>query len=43
MKYNQTLNAGLATLRQRGLNIIPVNTYAILAEIMATPSAYGIV
>lgn len=42
-QYNQTLNAGLATLSQRGLNIIPVNTYAILAEIMANPSAYGII
>ncbi|KHN52716.1 autotransporter protein [Pectobacterium fontis] len=42
-QYNQTLDNGLTTLSQNGLNIIPVNTYALLSEIMANPSAYGII
>ncbi|WP_227983129.1 autotransporter outer membrane beta-barrel domain-containing protein [Dickeya poaceiphila] len=42
-QYNQTLNNGLDTLSKDGLNIIPVNTYKIMAEIMANPSAYGII
>jgi outer membrane lipase/esterase len=36
--YNNTLNSGLANA---GLNIIPVNSYAILNEIVADPSRYG--
>ena len=36
--YNNTLNSGLANA---GLNIIPVNAYAILNEIVADPSRYG--
>ncbi|GLW36837.1 esterase EstA [Pectobacterium carotovorum subsp. carotovorum] len=42
-QYNHTLNNGLTTLSKNGLNIIPVNTYALLSEIMATPSTYGII
>jgi outer membrane lipase/esterase len=36
--YNNTLNSGLANA---GVNIIPVNSYAILNEIVADPSRYG--
>ncbi|HKU79040.1 MAG TPA: autotransporter domain-containing protein [Rhodanobacteraceae bacterium] len=36
--YNNTLNAGLANA---GVNIIPVNTFAMLNEIVADPSRYG--
>jgi outer membrane lipase/esterase len=37
--YNNTLNNGLANA---GLNIIPVNAYAILNEIVADPGRYGL-
>ncbi|MES2404056.1 MAG: autotransporter domain-containing protein [Pseudomonadota bacterium] len=36
--YNNTLNSGLASA---GVNIIPVNSYAILSEIIADPARYG--
>jgi len=36
--YNNTLNAGLANA---GVNIIPVNAFAMLNEIVADPSRYG--
>lgn len=36
--YNNALNAGLANA---GVNIIPVNTFAVLNEIVADPSRYG--
>lgn len=36
--YNNTLNSGLASA---GVNIIPVNSYAILNEIVADPARYG--
>ncbi|HEX5960724.1 MAG TPA: autotransporter domain-containing protein [Rhodanobacteraceae bacterium] len=36
--YNNTLNAGLAST---GINIIPVNTFALLNEIIADPGRYG--
>ncbi|KRF61718.1 autotransporter outer membrane beta-barrel domain-containing protein [Pectobacterium brasiliense] len=42
-QYNQTLDSGLATLSKNGLNIIPVNVYALLSEIMSSPSTYGII
>ena len=38
--FNATLNAGLASTR---IGIIPVNTYALLNEVLAAPSAYGFV
>ncbi|HEX5352540.1 MAG TPA: autotransporter domain-containing protein [Rhodanobacteraceae bacterium] len=37
--YNNTLNAGLAGA---GVNIIPVNTFALLDEFVADPSRYGL-
>ena len=36
--YNNTLNAGLASA---GVNIIPVNTFALVNEIVADPARYG--
>jgi outer membrane lipase/esterase len=36
--YNNALNAGLA---KTGVNIIPVNAFAMLNEIVADPSRYG--
>lgn len=36
--FNNALNAGLAST---GVNIIPVNTFAMLNEIVADPSRYG--
>ncbi|MGH8126013.1 MAG: SGNH/GDSL hydrolase family protein, partial [Rhodanobacteraceae bacterium] len=37
--FNNTLNAGLA---KTGVNVIPVNTFALLNEIVADPSRYGL-
>ncbi len=39
--YNGVLNSGLMQLSNNGLNIIPVNTFALLNEAVANPSAYG--
>lgn len=36
--YNNTLNLGLAGT---GINIIPVNTFALVNEFVANPAAYG--
>jgi len=36
--YNQTLFGGLA---QSGLQVIPLDTFSLIREISATPSAYG--
>jgi outer membrane lipase/esterase len=38
LQYNNTLNAGLASA---GINIIPVNTYALLNQLVADPSRFG--
>ncbi len=38
LTFNNTLNAGLANT---GVNIIPVNTFAFLNEVVANPGAYG--
>jgi outer membrane lipase/esterase len=38
LTFNNTLNAGLA---KAGVNIVPVNTYAMLNEIIADPGRYG--
>jgi outer membrane lipase/esterase len=38
LTFNNTLNAGLANA---GVNIIPVNTFAMLNEIIADPGRYG--
>ncbi|MFC5436619.1 autotransporter domain-containing protein [Rhodanobacter umsongensis] len=39
--YNGVLNSGIAQLSNNGLNVIPVNTYTLLNEVIANPSAYG--
>ncbi|PWK82103.1 autotransporter outer membrane beta-barrel domain-containing protein [Fulvimonas soli] len=39
--YNSTLNTGLIQLNSNGLNVIPVNTYALIDEVVANPAAYG--
>jgi len=39
--YNGVLNAGIAQLSANGLNVIPVNTFALLNEVIANPAAYG--
>ncbi|MEI7036883.1 autotransporter domain-containing protein [Fulvimonas yonginensis] len=39
--FNGVLNSGLAQLSAGGLNVIPVNTFALLNEVIADPSAYG--
>lgn len=38
LNYNAALNAGLATLRD---GIIPVNTFALVNEVLANPGAFG--
>ena len=38
LTYNNTLNTGLAST---GVNIIPINTFAVLNQIIADPSRYG--
>ena len=38
--FNTTLNNGLKTL---GVGIVPVNTYALLDEVLADPAKYGFV
>jgi outer membrane lipase/esterase len=38
LTFNNTLNTGLANA---GVNIIPVNTFALLNELIADPSRYG--
>jgi outer membrane lipase/esterase len=39
--YNSQLNIGLSQLSASGMNIIPVNSFALLNELIANPSAYG--
>ncbi len=39
--YNGVLNSGIAQLSNNGLNVIPVNTFALINEVIANPSAYG--
>ncbi|MBP1473121.1 autotransporter domain-containing protein [Frateuria sp. MAH-13] len=39
--YNGVLNTGLSQLSNNGLNVIPVNTFALLNEVIANPSAFG--
>ena len=39
--FNGVLNAGITQLSNSGLNIIPVNTFALLNEVIANPGAYG--
>lgn len=39
--FNSQLNTGLNQLSGSGLNIIPVNAYQLLNEVIANPAAYG--
>lgn len=39
--YNSALSSGLSQLSAGGLNVIPVNTYGLINEVIANPSAYG--
>jgi outer membrane lipase/esterase len=39
--FNGTLNSGLQTLSNQGLNVIPVNTFALVHEVIAHPQAFG--
>jgi outer membrane lipase/esterase len=39
--YNMSLDTGLGSLSDQGLNIIPVNVFGLLQEIAASPSQYG--
>ncbi|WP_199098271.1 autotransporter domain-containing protein [Dyella sp. ASV21] len=39
--YNGVLQAGITQLSNNGLNIIPVNTFALINEVVANPSAFG--
>lgn len=39
--YNGILNNGLQTLSDQGLNVIPVNTYDLVHEVINNPSAFG--
>lgn len=39
--YNGQLNSGLNQLSAKGLNIIPVNTFGLVNEVIANPAAYG--
>jgi outer membrane lipase/esterase len=41
LAFNGVLNAGISQLSNSGLNVIPVNTFALLNEVIANPSAYG--
>ena len=39
--FNGQLNSGLIDLSSKGMNIIPVNSFALLNEVIANPAAYG--
>ncbi|WP_252512808.1 autotransporter outer membrane beta-barrel domain-containing protein [Acinetobacter brisouii] len=39
--YNYNLSNGLDSLSSSGLNIVPVNVYGLLSEVVANPAAYG--
>ncbi|MFC4763413.1 autotransporter outer membrane beta-barrel domain-containing protein [Dyella koreensis] len=41
LAFNGVLGAGITQLSNNGLNVIPVNTFALLNEVIANPSAYG--
>ena len=41
LAFNGVLNAGISQLSANGLNVIPVNTFGLLSEIIANPGAYG--
>lgn len=39
--YNNVLNAGISQLSSKGFNIIPVNTFGLIDEVVANPKAFG--
>jgi outer membrane lipase/esterase len=39
--YNGILSTGISQLSANGLNVIPVDTFRLLNEVIANPSAYG--
>ncbi len=39
--YNSTLSSGLSQLSSQGLNVVPVNTYGLINEVIANPGAFG--
>lgn len=39
--YNNVLQSGIAQLSNNGLNVIPVNTFALIDEVAAHPAAFG--
>ncbi len=39
--YNSQLSLGLSDLSAQGMNIIPVNTFALVNQVIANPAAYG--
>lgn len=39
--YNSTLSSGLSQLSSQGLNVVPVNTYGLINEVIANPAAFG--
>ncbi|HEV2622509.1 MAG TPA: autotransporter domain-containing protein [Frateuria sp.] len=39
--YNGILSTGISQLSANGLNVIPVDTFRLINEIIANPSAYG--
>ncbi|HEX7814696.1 autotransporter outer membrane beta-barrel domain-containing protein [Dyella sp.] len=41
LAFNGVLNAGISQLSANGLNVIPVNTFGLLNEVIANPGAYG--
>ncbi len=40
--YNSTLSSGLSQLSGQGLNVVPVNTYGLINEVIANPGAFGL-
>jgi len=39
--YNSQLNSGLGQLSSKSMNIIPVNAFALVNEVIAKPASYG--
>jgi len=39
--YNGVLGGGIAQLSTNGLNVVPVNTFLVLNEVVADPARYG--
>lgn len=39
--YNGVLNSGIQQLSNNGVNVIPVNTFLLINEVVANPAAFG--